>query len=113
MHPFIARFSEGDNKLSLNRIFEHGLEFADSRAQAGLQLVDVVAYVVCKAILEPDHEEICAAYSLIRENLGTERDGQACASSATRPARTTSTRNATGRCCDVSEKRGLPARRSA
>ncbi len=77
MHPFVARFSEGDNKLSLNRIFEHGLEFADSRAHAGLQLVDVVAYLVRKAILEPENETIYAAYSLIREILRTERDGQA------------------------------------
>jgi hypothetical protein len=77
VHPFVERFSAGGNKLSLNRIFEHGLEFADSRDHAGLQLVDVVAYVVRKAILEPENQEIYKAYSLIRENLRTERKGQA------------------------------------
>jgi len=77
VHPFVSRFYEGENKLSLNRMFEHGLEFADSRDHSGLQLVDVVAYVVRKAILEPDNKEIYAAYSLIRENLRTEREGQA------------------------------------
>jgi hypothetical protein len=77
VHPFVERFSAGDKKLSLNRLFEHGLVFADSRAHAGLQLVDVVAYVVRKAILELDNETIYAAYSVIRENLRTERKGQA------------------------------------
>jgi hypothetical protein len=77
VHPFVARFSEGENRLSLNRIFEHGLTFADSREHAGLQLVDTVAYVVRKALLEPDNESIYRAYSVIRENLRTERDGQA------------------------------------
>lgn len=77
VHPFVGRFSEGNGKLSLNRIFEHGLQFADSRTHAGLQLVDVVAYVVRKAIVEPDNEVIYGAYTLLRENLRTERDGQA------------------------------------
>lgn len=77
VHPFVARFSEGDNKLSLNRIFERGLAFAESHNHAGLQLADVVAYVVRKAILDPASTEIQAAYSLIRDNLRTERDGQA------------------------------------
>src|SRR5215211_6379827 len=45
VHPFVAKFSEGNGKLSLNRIFEHGLRFESSRDYAGLQLVDVVAYV--------------------------------------------------------------------
>jgi len=76
-HPFIERFSEGNNKSSLNRIFAQGLRFEDSRAHAGLQLVDTVAYVTRKAILEPDNEAIYAAYSEIRENLRTERKGQA------------------------------------
>ena len=77
VHPFVERFSTGDGKLSLNRIFEHGLVFTDSREHAGLQLVDVVAYVVRKAIVEPDNQVIQAAYELLRENLRTERDGQA------------------------------------
>lgn len=77
VHPFVARFSEGDGKVSLNRIFEHGLGFESSRAHAGLQLVDTVAYVIRKAIVEPENDTIYAAYSLIRENLRTERDGQA------------------------------------
>ena len=49
----------------------------DSREHAGLQLVDVVAYVVRKAILKSDNQEIYTAYSLIRENLRTERKSQA------------------------------------
>jgi hypothetical protein len=76
VHPFVERFSTGDKKLSLNKLFEHGLVFADSRSHAGLQLVDVVAYVIRKAILEPDNAAIYASYTVIRENLRTERDGQ-------------------------------------
>jgi len=77
VHPFVAKFSEGNGKLSLNRIFEHGLRFESSRDYAGLQLVDVVAYVTRRAILEPDNDVIHAAYAQIREPLRTERDGQA------------------------------------
>jgi len=77
VHPFVERFSNGDKKLSLNKLFEHGLVFADSRAHAGLQLVDVVAYVVRKAIIEPDNKAIYAAFDVIRENLRSERNGQA------------------------------------
>jgi hypothetical protein len=77
MHPFVAKFGTDGGTLSLNRIFEHALRFEESHAHAGLQLVDVVAYVVRKAIVEPENEVIYAAYSLIRENLRTERTGQA------------------------------------
>jgi hypothetical protein len=108
VHPFMAKFSEGDGKLSLNRIFEHGLRFESSYDHAGLQLVDVVAYVVRKAILEPDNRPIYAAYSLIRENLRTERDGQALRLVRYTTARTTSTRRAIGRCCDSQRTRDYP-----
>jgi uncharacterized protein DUF3800 len=77
VHPFVAKFGERNNKASLNRIFEHGLRFEPSQAHAGLQLVDAVAYVTRKAILEPDNDVIHAAYAHIRETLRTERDGQA------------------------------------
>jgi Protein of unknown function (DUF3800) len=77
VHPFAAKFFEGDGNVSLNRIFEHGLRFESSNEHAGLQLVDVVAYVTRRAILEPDNEVIHRAYAHLRENLRTERDGQA------------------------------------
>jgi hypothetical protein len=63
--PVRGKFSEGDNKLSLNRIFEHGLRFESSAEHAGLQLVHTAAYV--------NHR----VYAQIRETLRTERDGQA------------------------------------
>jgi len=84
-HPFVTQFSSGDGKLSLNRIFEHGLRFESSADHVGLQLVDVAAYVTRKAILEPDNDVIHRAYAHIRETLRTERDGQAL-----RPVRYTS-----------------------
>src|SRR5262249_32958149 len=43
VHPFEAKYGTGDGKIDLNLLFEHGLEFEDSSAHAGLQLVDVVA----------------------------------------------------------------------
>jgi hypothetical protein len=77
IHPFIEKFSTGEGKLSLNGVFEHGLRFESSHDHAGLQLVDTVAYVIRKAILEPENDVIHRAYAEIRENLRTERDGQA------------------------------------
>jgi len=77
VHPFHAKFSSGENTLSLNRIFEHGLRFEDSRDHAGLQLADVVAYVTRRAILDPDDDVVYRAYSHIRDKLRTERGGQA------------------------------------
>lgn len=77
VHPFAAKYYEENGKVSLNRIFEHGLSFASSREHAGLQLVDVAAYVTRKAILEPDNETIHRAYAHLRDNLRNERGGQA------------------------------------
>jgi hypothetical protein len=56
---------------------QHGLRFEPSHEHAGLQLVDVVAYVTRRAILEPDNDVIHRAYAHLRDNLRTERDGQA------------------------------------
>jgi hypothetical protein len=77
VHPFAAKFYELNGKVSLNRIFEHGLRFAPSHEHAGLQLVDVVAHVTRRAILEPNDDVIHRAYAHLRDNLRTERDGQA------------------------------------
>jgi hypothetical protein len=77
VHPFVSKFGTDSGKLSLNRIFERGLRFEESHTHAGLQLVDVVAYVVRKAIVEPENNTVSVAYGLIRENLRTERAGQA------------------------------------
>src|SRR5207249_4158231 len=55
--------------------FEHGLHFEPSYEHAGLQLVDVLAYVTRRAILEPDNDVIHRAYVHLRDNLRTERDG--------------------------------------
>jgi hypothetical protein len=77
VHPFAAKFFEPSENVSLNRIFEHGLRFEPSHVHAGLQLVDVVAYVTRRAILEPDNDVIHRAYAHLRDNLRTERDGQA------------------------------------
>jgi hypothetical protein len=76
-HPFATKFFESDGKVSLNRIFEHGLRFESSREHAGLQLVDVVAYVTRRAILDPEDGVMHRAYGYLRENLRTERNGQA------------------------------------
>lgn len=77
VHPFAAKFFEPSENVSLNRIFEHGLRSEPSHEHAGLQLVDVVAYVTRRAILEPDNDVIHRAYAHLRDNLRTERDGQA------------------------------------
>lgn len=76
-HPFASKFLEQNGNVSLNRIFEHGLRFEPSHEHAGLQLVDVVAYVTRRAILEPENDVIHRAYAHLRDNLRTEREGQA------------------------------------
>lgn len=77
VHPFATKFFEPNGNVSLNRIFEHGLRFESSHEHAGLQLVDVVAYVTRRAILEPENDVIHRAYAHLRDNLRTERGGQA------------------------------------
>jgi hypothetical protein len=41
------------------------------------RFVDVVAYVTRQAILEPENDVIHGPYAHLRDNLRTERDGQA------------------------------------
>jgi hypothetical protein len=74
---FSQRAGSDGAAAALNRIFEHGLHFEPSHEHAGLQLVDVVAYVTRRVILEPENDVIHRAYAHLRDNLRTERDGQA------------------------------------
>jgi hypothetical protein len=77
-HPFIEKFSresgriqgrEVTSAIDLSGIFEHGLQFEPSQEHGGLQLVDAVAYIVRRAILEPDNPAIQVAYETIRASL--------------------------------------------
>jgi hypothetical protein len=80
-HAFIDRFERRggwsgaerrhveDDVLDVNLIFENGLRFEPSYRDAGLQLSDLVAYVVRRAVLEPEDVHAQIAYDLIRPEL--------------------------------------------
>jgi hypothetical protein len=78
VHPFIATFErdrglirgqEYEDVIDLKAIFEHGLRFEDSRQHPGLQLADVTAHVVRRALLEPGNAAIQGAYDQLRPKL--------------------------------------------
>jgi hypothetical protein len=77
-HPFIQKFGRESGRIrgrevkgaiDLSGMFERGLQFQPSHEHGGLQLVDAVAYIVRRAILEPDNSTIQAAYDAIRVSL--------------------------------------------
>jgi hypothetical protein len=68
VHPFVAKYNI-DEGIDARVVFEHGLQFADSREHAGLQLVDAVAYTVRRAILQPANEKVQRAYDSVRRLL--------------------------------------------
>jgi len=81
-HPFVAKFelAEGSIRgervqgaIDLRLIFEHGLNFEDSAAHAGLQLVDAVAHIVRRAVLEPEDQSVQAAYDAFRLRMLNEQ----------------------------------------
>jgi len=71
-HPYVRRFSE-TRRLVLERVFEHGQRFEDSRAHAGLQLADIVAHVGRRAVLEPDNPTLQRAYDALRPRMRNEK----------------------------------------
>jgi hypothetical protein len=81
-HPFVEKFelAEGsirgervEGAIDLRRIFEHGLNFEDSAVHAGLQLVDAVAHIVRRAVLEPEDQSVQAAYDACRLRMLNEQ----------------------------------------
>jgi hypothetical protein len=78
VHPFVEKFSAAkgrirgedvEDAIDLDRVFEHGLQCEASETESGLQLVDAVAYIVRRAVVEPDDEVSQEAYDAIREKL--------------------------------------------
>lgn len=78
VHPFVRKFSIENGRIAgetidrgidLNLIFEHGLQFESSHNHPGLQLADAVAYIVRRAILEPDNPRIQRGYDALRRKL--------------------------------------------
>jgi hypothetical protein len=68
IHPFIEKYSIEEG-IDARIIFEHGLEFANSRAHAGLQLVDAVAHTVRRTVLEPNNAVAQQAFDALRPKL--------------------------------------------
>jgi len=75
VHPFEKKYGTSSGMVDLSVLFEHGLQFEPSEGHAGLQLVDVVAYLARRRILKPDHKMNRDAWLLIRQTLITE-DGK-------------------------------------
>jgi hypothetical protein len=79
-HPFEEKFSVDHGRvrgrdvgsaIDLNLLFEHGIAFEDSTDHPGLQLADLVANVVRRAVLTPNSKPIQCAYDLLRPKLRT------------------------------------------
>lgn len=82
VHPFVQKFAgkEGrirghdvESAIDLSLMFEHGLDFADSKKEAGLQLVDAAAYIVRRAVLEPDEDRVQTVYDALRSKLRNDK----------------------------------------
>ncbi|MEZ5077077.1 MAG: DUF3800 domain-containing protein [Solirubrobacterales bacterium] len=80
-HPFNRRFGgmngvfagrKVEDGISIGAIFEHGIQFEDSAAHAGVQLADAAAYLIRRAVLEPDETAVRNAYEAIRPKLANE-----------------------------------------
>lgn len=78
VHPFVEKFNvqkgrvrgeDVEGAIDLKRVFEHGLQFRSSAEEGGLQLVDAVAYIVRRAVLEPGDDSAQEAYDAIRDKL--------------------------------------------
>jgi len=76
VHPFESKYGTESGTVDLRVLFEHGLQFEQSDDHPGLQLVDVVAHVARRRILERDNDTIRLAFKTIRPLLDTHR-GQA------------------------------------
>lgn len=83
-HPFMLKFrdepigeagQEIGPFISLKQLFEHGLQFERSHDHAGLQVADVVAGAIRRAVLHPHDAATQAAYDLLRPKLA-HRDGR-------------------------------------
>jgi hypothetical protein len=79
-HPFEQKFTvehgrvfgrDVGSAIDLKVVFEHGLAFEDSKDHPGLQLADVAAYVVRRAVLVQHSQPIQRAYDLLRPKLRT------------------------------------------
>jgi len=80
-HPFIARYERcggwsgarrrhvTEDVIDLSAIFESGLRFEGSGQHPGLQIADLVAYVVRWAMLEPGDWQAQLAFNLLRPKL--------------------------------------------
>jgi hypothetical protein len=87
-HPFIEAFERAggwsgaqqrrldDDVIDLTAIFEPGLRFERSDHHPGLQIADLLAYVVRWAMLQPDDWQAQTAYDLLRPHL-RQPDGHA------------------------------------
>jgi Protein of unknown function (DUF3800) len=80
-HPFIARYERSggwsgakrqhvdEDVIDLTSIFERGLRFERSDGHPGLQIADLVAYVVRWAMREPEDWQAQLAFELLRPKL--------------------------------------------
>jgi hypothetical protein len=71
MHPYEEKYGTPEGNVDLRVLFEHGLEFEPSDQHAGLQLVDTVAYVARRRVLDPENETLRSAFQTIRPLLIT------------------------------------------
>jgi hypothetical protein len=80
-HPFLVGFDrprgrvrgrEVEGVVDLKAIFDGHVRFIDSQSAPGLQIADVVAHVVRRAVREPNNPAIQAAFDHLRQALSTQ-----------------------------------------
>ncbi|MDA7857940.1 DUF3800 domain-containing protein [bacterium] len=67
-HPFKEKYCR-KNHISINKIFEHGLEFKDSKNHTGLTLIDIICNTIYKSLNNPKDYNIIKCFNLLKGNL--------------------------------------------
>jgi hypothetical protein len=70
-HPFIAKYDTPDG-ISVNKIFEHGLKFINSKSSKSLMLIDIIVNTIKRAIELYDSSSVeYLCFCKISENLSS------------------------------------------
>jgi hypothetical protein len=67
-NPFRRKYEEHEG-IRISRIFEHGIEFEPSHLDPGLQLADVLAHTIRRAVLDPGNGIVRRAYDALRPTI--------------------------------------------
>lgn len=67
-HPFVRNFCTKEG-INVNKIFEKGLEFEDSKKLNELQIIDIICNTVYASLTDPTNRELKQCFDLMATNL--------------------------------------------